>query len=45
LIDDQDLKELKGGNHNLTSAPPNFTVTNGWRTRSGRRSRLEHIRH
>jgi hypothetical protein len=45
LIDDQDLKELKGGNHNLTSAPPNFTVTNGWRTRSGRRSRPEHIRH
>ncbi|KAB2102197.1 hypothetical protein AG0111_0g9486 [Alternaria gaisen] len=45
LIDDQDSKELKEGNHNLTSAPLNFTITNGRRTRSGRRSRPEHIRH
>ncbi|OAL49934.1 hypothetical protein IQ07DRAFT_476105, partial [Pyrenochaeta sp. DS3sAY3a] len=34
LIDDQDLKELKGGNHNLTSPPGNFVETNG---RQGRR--------
>jgi hypothetical protein len=27
LIDDQDLKELKGGNHNLVRPPENFTVT------------------
>jgi hypothetical protein len=27
LIDDQDLKELKGGNHNLTRPPVNYTVT------------------
>ena len=29
LIDDADLKELKGGNHNLTRAPQPFVVTNG----------------
>jgi hypothetical protein len=34
LIDDHDLKELKGGNHNLTHPPSNFTETNG---RGGRR--------
>ncbi|KAF2800695.1 hypothetical protein K505DRAFT_344967 [Melanomma pulvis-pyrius CBS 109.77] len=36
LIDDQDLKELKGGNHNLTRPPSNFTVTHGRRGRDGR---------
>ncbi|KAF2741159.1 hypothetical protein EJ04DRAFT_518332 [Polyplosphaeria fusca] len=36
LIDDQDLKELKGGNHNLTRPPSNFTVTNGRHGRGGR---------
>ncbi|OCL09509.1 hypothetical protein AOQ84DRAFT_256139, partial [Glonium stellatum] len=29
LIDDADLKELKGGNHNLTRAPQPFVITNG----------------
>jgi len=36
LIDDADLKELKGGNHNLTRAPQPFVTTNG-RGRPGRR--------
>lgn len=36
LIDDQDLKELKGGNHNLTRMPSNFTETNTRRGREGR---------
>jgi hypothetical protein len=44
LIDDQDLKELKGGNHNLTRPPENFTVTNGRRARvSGRGGRRQHV--
>ncbi|XPS72151.1 hypothetical protein M3J07_004308 [Ascochyta lentis] len=49
LIDDQDLKELKGGNHNLTRAPSNFVTTQGrgsLRERNGRsagRQRLQHI--
>lgn len=43
LIDDQDLKELKGGNHNLARPPSNFTVTNGRRERDGRRQRSQHI--
>ncbi|KAF2447006.1 hypothetical protein P171DRAFT_519334 [Karstenula rhodostoma CBS 690.94] len=46
LIDDQDLKELKGGNHNLTRVPLNFTVTGtGRRDRDGRRQpqRTQHI--
>ncbi|OCK85771.1 hypothetical protein K432DRAFT_3274 [Lepidopterella palustris CBS 459.81] len=29
LIDDADLKELKGGNHNLTRAPLPYVTTNG----------------
>ncbi|KAF2281592.1 uncharacterized protein EI97DRAFT_364192, partial [Westerdykella ornata] len=33
LIDDEDLKELKGGNHNLERAPGNFVVTHGRRER------------
>jgi hypothetical protein len=36
LIDDQDLKELNGGNHNLERVPGNFVETNG---RGGRRER------
>ncbi|KAF1962979.1 hypothetical protein CC80DRAFT_399602 [Byssothecium circinans] len=43
LIDDQDLKELKGGNHNLTRPPTNFVTTNGRRERDGRRQRSQHI--
>jgi hypothetical protein len=46
LIDDQDLKELKGGNHNLARPPLNFTVTGaGRRDRDGRRQpqRTQHI--
>lgn len=44
LIDDQDLKELKGGNHNLTRPPTNYTVTNGRRgDRDGRRQRHQHV--
>ncbi|KAF2195525.1 hypothetical protein K469DRAFT_14220 [Zopfia rhizophila CBS 207.26] len=31
LIDDWDLKELKGGNHNLTRPPINFSIRNGRR--------------
>ncbi|KAI8934941.1 hypothetical protein NX059_008608 [Plenodomus lindquistii] len=34
LIDDHDLKELKGGNHNLTRAQGNYVETNA---RAGRR--------
>jgi hypothetical protein len=41
LIDDQDLKELCGGNHNLERPPGNFVQTN---RRSGRRERDE-MRH
>lgn len=36
LIDDQDLKELSGGNHNLDRMPGNFVMTEG---RGGRRGR------
>ncbi|ORY06231.1 hypothetical protein BCR34DRAFT_444039, partial [Clohesyomyces aquaticus] len=46
LIDDQDLKELKGGNHNLNRTPGNFTVTNGRRGREqheGRGQRYQHV--
>ncbi|KZM19199.1 hypothetical protein ST47_g9663 [Ascochyta rabiei] len=49
LIGDQDLKELKGGNHNLTHAPSNFVTTQGrgpLRERNGRgvgRQRLQHV--
>jgi hypothetical protein len=38
LIDDHDLKELNGGNHNLERPPGNFVETNG---RGGRREREE----
>lgn len=44
LIDDQDLKELKGGNHNLTRRPANYTTTNGRdRDRNGARRRAQHV--
>ncbi|KAF1851760.1 uncharacterized protein K460DRAFT_362506 [Cucurbitaria berberidis CBS 394.84] len=43
LIDDQDLKELKGGNHNLTQPPGNFVETGGRRHRDGRRHRSQHV--
>jgi hypothetical protein len=41
LIDDADLKELKGGNHNLTHAPGNFVEMNDRRghDRNSRRHR------
>lgn len=44
LIDDQDLKELKGGNHNLTSPPGNFVQTHvrGGRRRAGREGGRQH---
>lgn len=45
LIDDADLKELKGGNHNLTRQPNNFTVTNGRRGRDGRDGRGQRHQH
>ncbi|KAF2464951.1 uncharacterized protein BDR25DRAFT_241489, partial [Lindgomyces ingoldianus] len=45
LIDDQDLKELKGGNHNLTRPPSNFTVTNGRRGREGHEGRGQRHQH
>jgi hypothetical protein len=38
LIDNHDLKELNGGNHNLERPPGNFVETNG---RGGRREREE----
>lgn len=45
LIDDQDLKELKGGNHNLTRPPANFIETNGRRGhgREPRGQRRQHV--
>lgn len=43
LIDDQDLKELKGGNHNLTRPPGNYTTTNGRRGRDGRSQRQQRV--
>jgi hypothetical protein len=43
LIDDQDLKELKGGNHNLARLPSNYTLTNSRRERDARRQRSQHI--
>ncbi|KAJ4297474.1 hypothetical protein N0V90_005366 [Kalmusia sp. IMI 367209] len=42
LISDQDLKELKGGNHNLTRQPENYTVTHV-RERDRRRQRPQHV--
>ena len=43
IIDDQDLKELKGGNHNLARPPSNYTLTNSRRERDARRQRSQHI--
>ncbi|KAF3043881.1 hypothetical protein E8E11_006003 [Didymella keratinophila] len=46
LIDNQDLKELKGGNHNLMHPPTNFVTTDGPRSRRARapvRHRMQHI--
>ena len=43
LIDDQDLKELKGGNHNLVRLQSNYTTTNGRRERDSRRQRSQHV--
>lgn len=46
LIDDQDLKELKAGNHNLTHTPANFVTTNGRgprRERGAGRQRMQHV--
>ncbi|KAH3905608.1 hypothetical protein HBI56_201210 [Parastagonospora nodorum] len=46
LIDDQDYKELQGGNHNLIRRPGNFTESGGReRRREGaeRRHRRQHV--
>jgi hypothetical protein len=46
LIDEQDLKELMGGNHNITQRPSSFVTTNGRNTRRGRditHRQLQHI--
>jgi hypothetical protein len=46
LIDDQDYKELQGGNHNLRQRPGNFVETNGRerrRDRDERRHRRQHV--
>lgn len=49
LIGDEDLKELKGGNHNLTRAPERFVRTHGRGSRRERegmaegRQRLQHV--
>jgi hypothetical protein len=46
LIDDQDYKELQGGNHNLRQQPGNFVETNGRerrRNRDERRHRRQHV--
>ena len=43
LIDDQDLKELKGGNHNLERPPQPYTRTNNRREHDSRRQRLQHV--
>lgn len=45
LIDDQDLKELKGGNHNLSRAPLNFTVTGTGRCDRERRRQTQGTQH
>jgi hypothetical protein len=43
LIDAEDLKELKGGNHNLTHTPGNFVEINSRRhERGGTRHRSQH---
>ncbi|KAF1917078.1 hypothetical protein BDU57DRAFT_401974, partial [Ampelomyces quisqualis] len=46
LIDDQDYKELRGGNHNLARPLGNFVETNGRerrRDREERRHRRQHV--
>ncbi|KAL6705505.1 hypothetical protein ACN47E_006621 [Coniothyrium glycines] len=46
LIDTHDLKELKGGNHNLTRLPANFVETarrDDRRHRGGRPHRTQHV--
>lgn len=46
LIDDHDLKELRGGNHNLTTPPANFVETNarqGPRRRDRRSHATQHV--
>ncbi|KAF2629773.1 hypothetical protein BU25DRAFT_274017 [Macroventuria anomochaeta] len=45
LIGDQDLKELKGGNHNLTHPPENFVETNGRGSHRQRNSGLQGLQH
>jgi hypothetical protein len=45
LIDEQDLKELNGGNHNLTHPPGRYVETNGRRRdRNGRTHGAQHVR-
>jgi hypothetical protein len=44
LIDEQDLKELNGGNHNLTHLPGRYVETNGRRRdRNGRTHGAQHV--
>ncbi|PVI06688.1 hypothetical protein DM02DRAFT_496124, partial [Periconia macrospinosa] len=43
IIGDQDLKELKGGNHNLTRPPTNYVMTNSRRESDGRRQRTQRV--
>jgi len=43
LIDDQDLKELNGGNHNLERMPGNFVETNGRRRGREEGRRRQHV--
>ncbi|CAI6339624.1 unnamed protein product [Periconia digitata] len=44
LIDEQDLKELRGGNYNLTRPVGNFVTTGSTRReRDARRQRMQHI--
>lgn len=45
LIGDQDLKELKGGNHNLTHPPTNYVTTERRRTRPERDSGRQGLQH
>ena len=45
LIDTEDLKELKAGNHNLNHPPGNYVETGGRRReRGGRPHRTQHVR-
>jgi hypothetical protein len=45
LIDDEDYKELLGGNHNLTRPPGNFVETNGRSRRREREERMHRRQH